>query len=363
MRILPAAAFAVLVLSVLALLPGQVALAAGRDPARSAKLYEQGYRAAGNGELPQAANFFKQALAADPNNVLAAFDLGGAYADLGDKDNAIVLYEKTIKLRSDFSEAHNQLATLYLLHRNDNDRAIMHFRSALLVTKPLVDPRFPVEETRGQVLLNLAIAYAQKGRYGLAYGIGQSLLHDPVAKYDADTVMALVDRTKEDLAPVAKRELAEPLDALRNQLQRAEAEAVLREYLALAKSHPASELGPADRWDLYEGLGLAQVKARHFRESAEAFQQARTAAEKLPYPLLAESIYNLACSQTELNQTVEALRALEELLWIEALTRHDPSHKERPQYAEKMLRDTSLARLRQRKELAQLLGKYGFAAK
>lgn len=362
MRILSTAAFAGLALATLAILPGQVALA-GRDPARSAKLYEQGFRAAGNGELPQAVTFFKQALAADPNNVLAAFDLGGSYGELGDKDNAIALYEKTVKLRPDFSEAHNQLATLYLLHRNDNDRAITHFRSALITPKPLVDPRFPIEETRGQVLLNLAIAYAQKGHYGLAHGIGQSLLHDPVAKYDADSVMALVDRTKEDLAPATRRELAEPLDALRRQLHGGDTDGVLREYQALAKSHPAAELSPADRWDLYEGLGLAQAKARHFRESAEAFQQARTAAEKLPYQLLTESIYNLACSQTEQNQTAEALRTLEELLWIEALTRHDPSYEGQPRYAEKMLRDASLARLRQRKEFAQLLGKYGFAAK
>lgn len=362
MRTPPTAAFAVIALAALAILPDQVALA-GRDPAQSAKFYEQGYRAAGNGELPQAVTFFKQALAADPNNVLAAFDLGGAYEDLGDKDNAIALYEKTVKLRPDFSEAHNQLATLYLLHRNDNDRAIAHFRTALLMPKPLVDPRFPIEETRGQVLLNLAIAYAQKGHYGLAHGIGQSLLHDPVAKYDADSVMALVDGTKKDLAPATRRKLAEPLNALRTQLHGGETEGVLREYLALAKSHPASELTPADRWDLYEGLGLVQVKARHFRESAEAFQQARAAAEELPYQLLAESIYNLACSQTEQGQIVEALRTLEELLWIEALTRHDPSREGQPRYNEKMLRDASLTRLRQRKEFAQLLGKYGFATK
>jgi tetratricopeptide (TPR) repeat protein len=356
MRIVLTAAFAALVLAPLPAL-------AKRDPARSAKLYEQGYRAAGNGDLAQAATFFKQALAADPNNILAAFDLGGASEDLGDKEGAIALYEKTVKLRPDFSEAHNQLATLYLLHRNDNDRAITHFKTALLVPKPLVDPRFPIEETRGQVLLNLAIAYAQKGQYGMAQGIGQSLLHDPVAKYDADTVNALIDKTREDLAPAAERKLVEPLDALRAKLHSGETEAVLREYLALAKSHPAAELGPADRWDLYEGLGLVQAQTRHFRESAEAFQQARAAAEKLPYQLLAESIYNLACTQTEIGQTGEALRTLEELLWIEALTQHDPAYKGRPRYAEKMLRDASLARLRQRKEFAQLLGKYGFAAK
>ncbi|HEX2570118.1 MAG TPA: tetratricopeptide repeat protein [Polyangia bacterium] len=362
MRILSPAAVAVLAHAVLALAPGQDALA-GRDPARSAKLYEQGYRAAGNGEIAQAATFFKQALDADPSNLLAAFDLGGAYADLGDKDHAIVFYEKTVKLRPDFSEAHNQLGTLYLLHRNDNDRAIAHFRTALLTPKPLVDPRSPIEETRGQVLLNLAIAYAQKGHYGLAQGIGQSLLHDPVAKYDADAAMALVDRAKEDLAPATRREIAEPLDALRNQLQSSETDAVLREYLALAKSHPATALSPLDRWDLYEGIGLVQIKARHFRESAEAFQQARTAAEQLPYPLLTESLYNLTRSQTELGQLGEALRTLEELLWVEALTRYDPSNEGRVRYAEKMLRDTSLARLRQRKELPQLLGKYGFATK
>jgi len=333
------------------------------DATKSKQRYDEAMAAGNAGDLPRAVTLFQEALRADPRNFLAAFDLGGAFEAQGDKDGAVANYRRAVELRPDFAEAEKQLATLELLDLHEYDHAIRHFRAALTTAKPYVDARFPLPRTRGESLLNLAIAYAQKNQYGVAKGIGESLLADPTVQRDDATstrITMLVARADEDLAPALKRTHGAELDAIRKLLHGGQPALALPKYQAFERAHPASQLTAIEQWDLAEGTGLAFAMTGKGAQTAEPFGRARDAALHLPYPKLAETTFNLACALAESDKVDDALTALDELFWLEAITRYDPASRGKPRYHDKVQTDASLAKVRASPKLKPLLAHYGF---
>jgi tetratricopeptide (TPR) repeat protein len=336
---------------------------AAADVAKSKRLYDEGMRAGNAGDLQTAVDKLQQSVAADTRNFLATFDLGGAYEALGDKDRALFFYLSTVRLKPEFVEARAQLATLYLLEKHDHRNAIVTYRAALLEQKPHIEPRFPLANTQAQAMLNLAIAYASDGKFGVARAIAESALNTPEIDHKKDVnLQTLVRRAEEDMAAASVRKLSGLLDGARKQLYGGDAEAALREYAAIEKTADFAAMTDFDRWDLYEGIGMANAQAK--KPSAvvvRAFERARDAAAKLVHRKLIESTYNLACALAEDGKTAAALAQLEEALWLEWVTRSAPSSAERKPLFLTAPNDASFSKMRG--QLATLVARYRWPAK
>lgn len=334
-----------------------VPLAAAKKPDAQA-LYQQGMAAGRGGDLRKAAELLKQAVAADPTHFLAQFDLGGAYEELGDKERALACYRKTAELRPDFAEAHTQLGTLYLLHKHDLPQAIAAFKRVLLIPKPYVDERFTVARSRTQALRNLAVAYAESGRVGLAAGIAESLQEAPGGGDAGPAVARIAQMAKRDLLSKLTRAFADELDAIRKPLHGGQAAEALARYQAFAQAHPPASLLPLDRWDLLSGLGLGQAMTGKLAEAAQSFAQAAEAAEGLRYAQWQESMWNRACALAEGGKPAEAVAALEPVLFVDLITAHDPQRAGKVPYRAKIKTDASLKGLQGDPALAALLARY-----
>jgi len=345
--------------SVLLLLCLDSAIAAPTISAESKALYDAGYRAAVSGDAKGARAKFEAALAADPKNFLAQFDLGGLAENANDKDAAILAYQRTIEIAPDFAEAQVELATLFLNAKRDAGNAIKHFRIALTTKNPYLDSRFSVPHTRGQALRNLAVSYAVKGQLGLAQGIARSFLSDLMLDHDGDEAMqTLLTRSSGPMKKLTERKYADELQPISKRLHGGKPAEALAVYLDFETKHSKESLLATDSWDLYEGIGLAQAFTNRFDESSVAFEKSQRAAFALPYAQLQESQYNLACSLASAGKSDEAIAALDEVLWEDFITFLDPQRKKKQGYAPTILADESLASIRNNPGLKAILEKY-----
>ena len=260
-------------------------------------------------------------------------------------------------LRPDFAEAHTQLGTLYLLHTHDLPQAIASFKRVLLLQKPYADARFSVARSRVQALRNLAVAYAESGRVGLAAGIAESLQAAPGGGDPGAAVARIAQMARRDLAGKLTRAFADELDAIRKPLYGGQAAEALQRYQAFAQAHPPASLMPLDRWDLLSGLGMAQALTGR-AEAAQSFTQAAEAAEGLRYEQWQESMWNRACALAEGGKTAEAVAALEPVLFVDLITAHDPQRAGKVPYRAKIKTDASLKGLQGQPALTALLASY-----
>ncbi|HMU83556.1 MAG TPA: tetratricopeptide repeat protein [Leptospiraceae bacterium] len=326
----------------------------------SMALYHAGHSAAVSGDRAAARGKFDAALARDPKNFLAMFDIGGLAEDAGRKEEAIEAYEKTTAIAPDFAEAQVELGTLYLNVQRNPDKAIARFRIALLTKVPYADSRFALSHTRGQALRNLSVSYAVKRQFGLAQGIARSFLSDSGVNHEGDAAMnTLLQRSSGSMTAVTTRKFAEDLEPISKQLHGGKVAEALSAYLAFEKSHPLASLPPMDAWDLYEGIGLAYAMTNRNAEALVAFEKAVEAGMPLPYGKLQEAQFNTACALALLGRAEEAIARLEEVLWEDQITTVDPERTRKNGYAPLIKKDETLASIRQHPGYLKLFETYG----
>jgi tetratricopeptide (TPR) repeat protein len=107
------------------------------------------------GRLKEAIEEFKQVVnlaIKDEPKILALYNMGNAYADLGQYQNAIESYQQAIKLNPNLSKPHNNLGLAYA----GSDRlaeAVAEFKQAVQVKPDYAEAHY-----------NLGVAYVQLGR-------------------------------------------------------------------------------------------------------------------------------------------------------------------------------------------------------
>lgn len=84
-------------------------------------LYQKGTQAAQKGNNKQAAEFYSQAVAADPTFALALSDLGYQYMKLNQTDKAGEVYEQLVKLKPNDPMAHLNLGIVYFNKKKFED--------------------------------------------------------------------------------------------------------------------------------------------------------------------------------------------------------------------------------------------------
>lgn len=83
---------------------------------------------------------------------------GLAYHKVGDMDNAILQYKKSLSLNPFYADAHNNIGISYF-NKGLLDKAITHFKHAI-----------EVDPSHGDAHYNLGVAYGEKGLISQAYG-------------------------------------------------------------------------------------------------------------------------------------------------------------------------------------------------
>ena len=82
---------------------------------------------------------------------------GLAYHKVGDMDNAILQYKKSLYLNPFYADAHNNIGISYF-NKGLLDKAITHFKHAI-----------EVDPSHGDAHYNLGVAYGEKGLTDQAY--------------------------------------------------------------------------------------------------------------------------------------------------------------------------------------------------
>ncbi|NIT35099.1 MAG: tetratricopeptide repeat protein [candidate division Zixibacteria bacterium] len=95
---------------------------------------------------------FERCLAKDPENVVAQFNIGVCYSDLGEPDKAIQAYRKALAIEPEYYDAYFNLGRIYH-RRGDYVEAVANYRKALEG-----DPYAP------DVLYNCAYAMTESGQ-------------------------------------------------------------------------------------------------------------------------------------------------------------------------------------------------------
>jgi len=107
------------------------------------------------GKLKEAIAEFKQVIEfalKDEPKILSFYNMGNAYADLGDYEEAIEGYRRAIKLNSKLSKPHNNLGLAYAA-LNRIEEAVTEFKEAVRLKPDYAEAHY-----------NLGVAYLQLGR-------------------------------------------------------------------------------------------------------------------------------------------------------------------------------------------------------
>lgn len=112
------------------------------------------------GRLAEAADEFRQAVAANPNSLQARVNLGSALAQMGASKEAIEQYQEALRINPAHAAAHYNLGFLQAkLHQRE--QAIIHLQAALSAHPQDADARFLL----AQVLLNSGRAAEALGEF------------------------------------------------------------------------------------------------------------------------------------------------------------------------------------------------------
>lgn len=115
-------------------------------------LFKQGEAEYKREDYEAAIEKFERCLAKDPENVVAQFNIGVCYSDLGEPDKAIEAYRKALAVEPGYADAYFNLGRIYH-RREDYVEAIANYKKALEG-----DPYAP------DVLYNCAYALTQSGQ-------------------------------------------------------------------------------------------------------------------------------------------------------------------------------------------------------
>jgi len=129
------------------------ALVSRGDPnAAAGKLNERANQLLAAGNARAAANAYREALRADPNNPQLHYNLSLALDQLGDRTAEHQELEKAVQLDPDLAVAHNQLGVL-ALQKNQTAEAEQEFKKAIAG-----DPRYAEAQN------NLGVLYSREGK-------------------------------------------------------------------------------------------------------------------------------------------------------------------------------------------------------
>jgi tetratricopeptide (TPR) repeat protein len=115
-------------------------------------LFKQGEAEYKREDYEAAIEKFERCLAKDPENVVAQFNIGVCYSDLGEPDKAIEAYRKALAVEPGYADAYFNLGRIYH-RRGDYVEAIANYKKALEG-----DPYAP------DVLYNCAYALTASGQ-------------------------------------------------------------------------------------------------------------------------------------------------------------------------------------------------------
>lgn len=132
-------------------------------PSLSRQYNQRGQVAQQGGKLGSAEQNYNRAIALDPDNVDAHYNLGTLYEDIQDLKQAETQY--LIAIRGDFPEAYNNLARLYLESLGPNlNKAVALLNQGL----KLADEQQSYPETKYSLYKNLGWALFQQEQYASA---------------------------------------------------------------------------------------------------------------------------------------------------------------------------------------------------
>lgn len=135
---------------------------------KEALYYRGNFALYAEGEPDKAVELYNQALAIDPDFVLARYDLAVTYRGMGEVDKAIAEYEKVLKINPKFPEALSNLGGQYF-RKGNLDQAITHFKKAVEVYPNFI-----------QALSNLGAALNKQGHHQqAAKHLNKALALDP----------------------------------------------------------------------------------------------------------------------------------------------------------------------------------------
>ncbi|MBC7931354.1 MAG: tetratricopeptide repeat protein, partial [Rubrivivax sp.] len=112
--------------------------------------YRDGARFALEGRLAEAASAFEQAVALDPANGNAYFNLGNVYSEMGRWSEAVAAYRKAVSIRKDDGEAYNNLG-IALSRRGVYVQAAAAFERAIKIYPKWAEPHFHLSQARREM--------------------------------------------------------------------------------------------------------------------------------------------------------------------------------------------------------------------
>jgi Flp pilus assembly protein TadD len=247
---------------------------------------------------------FRHALEVTENNNIARFNLGVAFLNKGQTDEAVSQFQEALRLNADDTEAHNNLGTA-LLQKGQTDEAINQFQDTIRLK-----PNFALAH------YNLGIALAKKNQINEAISQFQDAIHLKPDDADAyiDLGVALLNKGQTGEA------ISQFQEAIRLKPNFAEAHHNLGIALgrngqfdeAISQFHNAIRLKP-DFADAHNYLGVALAKNNQIDGAISQFQE--TIRLKPDY---ADAQSNLA-KALELKNTLSALKSdpavLNNLAW------------------------------------------------
>ncbi|MBE0448029.1 MAG: tetratricopeptide repeat protein [Actinobacteria bacterium] len=114
---------------------------------------ERGIEFYRQGKWDEAIEELKKAIAGNPKDIYAQFQLAYAYEQKGQLDNAYKRYQEILKINKDSADAHNSIGNI-LIQKKELDKAITEFETAVKLKTDFTG-----------ALANLANAYVQKKEF------------------------------------------------------------------------------------------------------------------------------------------------------------------------------------------------------
>ena len=247
------------------------------------------------GRFEEAAQLYRKALAADPEDPVALSNLGSTLARLGDRSGAIQQYQEVLRLHPENSTADYGLGVLYAQEGRD-EPAVHHYQSVVKL-----DPR------NRQALFNLANAFSRLRRHQEALShYGRVIQLDPgnrMARIGQAMTLIQTGRCRRALAG-----LEEALQVLPGNLQikhilarllaACPEESILNGNRSLALAQQVFEAEAT--LEHTETLAMAYAQTGQFQEAIGWQVKALEAAEAAQRPELVTRIEkNLALYQQE----------------------------------------------------------------